>query len=90
MCFTVCRKASSLVYISHKFLISRERESYFYILKKFRNAFVRTPKASSSPIFFHPSSFYLGDSMETILERYESYSYAERQLLTADSESQVC
>lgn len=27
-------------------------------------------------------------SMETILERYESYSYAERQLLTADSESQ--
>jgi len=28
--------------------------------------------------------------MEKILERYERYSYAERQLVANDSESQVC
>jgi hypothetical protein len=28
--------------------------------------------------------------MEKILERYERYSYAERQLAAADSEAQVC
>lgn len=30
------------------------------------------------------------NSMEKILERYERYSYAERQLVAADSEGQVC
>lgn len=28
--------------------------------------------------------------MEKILERYERYAYAERQLVANDSESQVC
>ena len=35
--------------------------------------------------------FYsLRHSMEKILERYERYSYAERQLVDTDSELQVC
>ena len=34
--------------------------------------------------------FSLCHSMEKILERYERYSYAERQLVATDSELQVC
>lgn len=33
--------------------------------------------------------FSLSNSMEKILERYESYSYAEGKLVTTDSEIQV-
>lgn len=45
------------------------------------------PKSEKLQAYSNFSSY---DSMERILERYERYSYAERQHVVTDPQSQVC
>lgn len=66
-------------------LVSLASRIRFYKFWRFFNQALRILLDLDSKI-----SFLIINSMEKILDRYERYSYAERQLTAPDPESQVC